>query len=91
MTSFAVLSLADASLADWIGSLGVALLLLAFFLNATGRLAPRSAHYHVLNAVGAALAGWASWQIGFLPFVVLEAVWCAVALAALVRLREAER
>ena len=28
---------------------------------------------------------WASWQIGFLPFVVLEGAWLAVALFALIR------
>ena len=74
------------TLADWIGSLGVALLLLAFFANAIGRLGATSQAYHALNAVGAALAAWASWQIGFLPFVVLEGTWCLVALVALARI-----
>jgi hypothetical protein len=77
--------------ADWLGSTGVALLLLAFFLNAFGMLGARSPRYHGLNAVGAALATWASWRIGFLPFVVLEGTWCVVALAALARLASAAR
>jgi hypothetical protein len=71
--------------ADWIGSLGVALLLAAFALNAFGRLNQQARSYHLLNLFGAGLAAWASWQIRFWPFVVLEAVWAAVALAALVR------
>ena len=70
--------------AEWLGSLGVALLLAAYFLNLIGRLGRQQRAYHVVNALGAGLACWASWQIGFLPFVVLEAVWLAVALAALV-------
>lgn len=69
--------------ADWLGSAGVALLLAAYFLNLIGRLGREKRAYHALNALGAGLACWASWQIGFLPFVVLEAVWLAVALAAL--------
>lgn len=73
------------SAADLVGSLGVAILLLAFGLNAFGRLANDARSYQALNAVGAALAMWASWQIGFLPFVVLEGAWLAVALFALVR------
>jgi hypothetical protein len=70
---------------DAIGSLGVALLLLAFGLGAFGRLSHEARSYQALNAAGAALACWASWQIGFLPFVVLEGIWTAVALAALLR------
>jgi len=63
------------SFADAVGSLGVTLLLLGFVLNAFGRLAHASRAYQLLNAVGAALACWASWQIRFLPFVVLEGIW----------------
>ena len=75
------------SAADVIGSAGVALLLVAFFLNAFGFLSQSSRSYHVLNAAGAGIAGYASWLIGFIPFVVLEAIWTAVALAALARSR----
>lgn len=73
------------SLADWIGSLGVALLLAAFGLNAFGRLSQGTRSYQALNLVGAGLAAWASWQIRFWPFVVLEGAWAAVALVALAR------
>jgi hypothetical protein len=68
-----------------IGSLGVGLLLLAFVLNGTGRLAAIDRRYLALNAIGASLACWASVLLGFLPFVVLEATWCAAALAGLLR------
>ena len=69
--------------ADWIGALGVAILLLAFVLNITGRLALDSRVYCALNALGAGIAGFASWLIDFWPFVVLESVWCVVSLVAL--------
>lgn len=70
-----------------IGTLGVGLLLAAFVLNGTGVVETRSRSYLALNAVGAGLACWASVLLGFLPFVVLEAVWCAAALAGLARRR----
>jgi hypothetical protein len=38
-----------------------------------------------MNAVGAAVSCYASYLIGYAPFVVLEAVWCAAALAAMLR------
>lgn len=71
--------------AEWLGSVGVALLLLAFVLNLTGRLAHEARAYQGLNLVGAGLAATASWWIGFVPFVVLEVVWAGVAGVALVR------
>lgn len=68
-----------------IGSLGVALLLIAFFMNLFGMLASDSRAYQAINAVGAAVSCYASFLIGFAPFVVLEAVWCAAAVAAMLR------
>ncbi len=70
---------------DLIGINGVALLLLAFLLNAFGWLDKSSRIYIMLNLAGAALACWASLIINYLPFVVLEGTWAAVALAAFVK------
>jgi hypothetical protein len=71
------------SIANLTGTVGVALLLLAFFLNLFGFLGHNSRRYQLLNAAGAGLSCWASYAIGFLPFVVLEATWCAVAVVAM--------
>jgi hypothetical protein len=73
------------SLSDWIGSVGVALLLGAFFLNLFGFLGHATRAYQLTNALGAGLACYASYRIGFFPFVVLEGVWSLVAVVALVR------
>lgn len=70
--------------ADWVGSVGVGLLLLAFVLNLRGVLARDRAVYQALNAVGAGLACWAAVMIDFFPFVLLEGTWSLAALAALV-------
>lgn len=71
------------NLIDLVGSVGVLLLLLAFALNAAGRLPAAGILYQLLNAIGAGLACAASYLIGFIPFVVLEGTWCLVALVAL--------
>ena len=68
-----------------IGSVGVTLLLVAFFANLVGWLEARSKLYQGLNAIGAGLAAYASYGIGFMPFVVLEGTWCVVAIVALLR------
>ncbi|MGH9464030.1 MAG: CBU_0592 family membrane protein [Thermoanaerobaculia bacterium] len=73
---------------DWIASLGVTLLLAAFVLNGFGRLSHQARAYQVLNFAGAGLAAWAALQVRFWPFVVLEGVWAAVALAALAHRRD---
>lgn len=75
------------SLDEWVGSAGVFLLLGAFAGNVAGRLPYSSRAYQALNALGAGIACYASWRIGFRPFVVLEGAWTAVALVALVRPR----
>lgn len=72
-------------LADVVGSIGVALILVAFLGNLVGRLAGGSRVYQGLNAVGAALAAASSVMVEFWPFVVLEGVWCLAALLALAR------
>jgi hypothetical protein len=70
---------------EWIGSIGVALLLAAFFLNLFGFLPRTARSYHSMNVLGAGLSCYASYLIGFLPFVVLEGTWSVVALVALAR------
>lgn len=68
------------------GSLGVFLLLVAFFLNVFGRLGHATRAYQLMNAVGAGLSCYASYLIGFMPFVVLEGTWSIVAIVALMGL-----
>lgn len=75
------------SAADWIGAVGVTMLLVAFALNSYGVIDARSRAYHVINAVGAGLSCAASMMIEYLPFVVLEGAWLIVALVAIARHR----
>lgn len=68
-----------------VGSVGVFALLVAFFLNLSGRLPHTARTYQAMNAVGAGLSCYASFMIGFAPFVVLEGTWSLVAVVALLR------
>ena len=73
----------DLTFTEAVGSAGVFLLLIAFFLNLVGRLGSGSLAYASLNLLGAGLACYASWLLDFLPFVVLEGTWAVVAAFAL--------
>lgn len=69
-----------------VGSTGVLLLLLAFFLNLFEILRQDTKTYAVLNVVGAGLSCYASILIDYMPFVILEGTWALVAFTGLVRL-----
>jgi hypothetical protein len=71
---------------DIIATIGVTLLLIAFFLQSLKVIKAESLSYGLLNLFGAAIAGYASWLIPFMPFVILEAVWSAVALYGLIKI-----
>jgi threonine/homoserine/homoserine lactone efflux protein len=73
------------SIATAVGSLGVAILLIAFLLNLLTLLKQDSWLYLGLNIAGAALAAYSSYLISFLPFVVLEGTWTFVTAIAIVR------
>ena len=70
---------------DWIGSIGVGLILLAYFANTFGMINNKSPLFLGLNIVGAALACYASYLINYWPFVILEGTWMLVSLVALLK------
>ena len=70
--------------ADWIGFVGVAVLLVAFFLNLKNIIAKDSLSYLLMNTVGAGLACYASILIAYMPFILLEGCWTLVSFVGLV-------
>jgi hypothetical protein len=68
---------------DWIGFLGVAILLAAFFLNLFNRLNKDSVAYLSMNILGAGLACYASVLLKYLPFILLEGCWTLVSMIGL--------
>lgn len=69
---------------DWIGFIGVSILLIAFFLNLSNKLHKDSYAYILMNIFGAGIACFASVLINYLPFVVLEGCWTVVSVIALI-------
>jgi len=69
---------------DYIGFADVFILLIAFLLNLSGKIAKDGLSYIIMNVFGAGLACLASWLINYVPFVILEGIWTFVSLIALV-------
>ncbi len=70
---------------DIIGSIGVGLILFAYYLN-TAKLIPQEGMlYFVLNIIGAAIACFASLLISYMPFVILEGTWTLVSIYGLMK------
>lgn len=68
-----------------IGTIGVGLILIAFFCNTFGLIHKEGKLFFAMNMAGAALACYASWLIHFWPFVILEGVWAMVSVIGLAR------
>jgi hypothetical protein len=73
------------SLQNIIASIGVGILLIAFFLNSFGYISNRNKWYAVLNAVGGIISCYASWLADFYPFVVLNIIWSFTAILSLIK------
>ena len=72
------------------GWLGAVVILAAYGLHATGRLDGRSRAYHLLNFVGAAgIAVNSGWN-GAMPSAILNVIWAAIAIYALIGARNME-
>lgn len=78
------------NLSNWIGTIGVTVLLIAFALNILKKITPESKIYLSLNIIGAALAGISSYMINFWPFVILESVWVLASIMALIKSKNHE-
>ena len=69
---------------DWIGFMGVTILLLAFLLNLIGKLKQSDLLYISMNIVGAGIACLASVLIQYVPFIILEGAWTLVSIYGLI-------
>ena len=71
---------------DIIGTIGVGLILIAYFLNIFSLIKKDGELYFVINIVGASLACYASLLINYIPFIILEATWAIVSLFGMINL-----
>lgn len=73
------------NLTDWLGFIGVFLILLAYFLNSFGVISTKNLNFILLNLIGSILACLASVLLEYIPFVLLEAIWALVSLISLLK------
>jgi hypothetical protein len=68
-----------------VGTIGVGLILIAYYLNIAGIIIKNGKLFYVLNIIGSALACYASLLISYMPFVVLEGLWTLVSIYGLMK------
>ena len=73
------------NLNDWVGTIGVGLILFAYFAGTFNLISGKGRVFFILNAIGAGLACYASYLIAYLPFVILEGTWMLVSLIGLIK------
>lgn len=66
-----------------IGTIGVGMILLAYFSNTFKLINKEGKLYFLLNVAGAGIACYASFLINYWPFVILEGTWCLVSIIGL--------
>lgn len=69
---------------DWIGFIGVTILLIAYFLNLSNNLNKESFAYLFMNLIGAGMSCFASILLKYVPFIILEACWTLVSVFGLI-------
>lgn len=68
-----------------IGTIGVGLILLAYFLNIFSWVKKDGVLFFALNIIGASIACYASVLIRFWPFIILEGTWAIVSVIGLLK------
>jgi hypothetical protein len=70
---------------DWIGTIGVTILLVAYFLNLLNKFSTEKPTYILLNILGAGIACYASVLLNYKPFIILEGTWTLVSIIGLIK------
>ena len=70
---------------DSVGTIGVGLVLVAYFLNIFSMIKKDGILFYTLNIIGGAISCYASLLIHFLPFIILEAIWTIVSILGLLK------
>lgn len=70
---------------DSVGTIGVGLVLIAYFLNIFSLIKKDGILFYTLNIIGGAISCYASLLIHFLPFIILEGIWTIVSIIGLLK------
>lgn len=76
------------TIVDWLGFIGVFQILLAYFLNTTGKISTKSLSFILLNLIGASMACIASVLLNYIPFVILEGIWTIISFISLLKYKK---
>ena len=70
---------------DIIGTIGVGIVLIAYFANIF-KLIPKDGFlFFILNIIGASIACYASMLINYFPFIILEGTWALISVLGLLK------
>lgn len=70
---------------DVVGTIGVGIILLAYFLNIFSWIKKDGILFYSMNIIGASIACFASILIHYMPFIILEATWAVVSVIGYIR------
>ena len=70
---------------DIIGTIGVSIVLVVYFLNIFGLIPKEGILFFILNILGASIACYASVLINYKPFIILEGTWAMVSFLGLMK------
>ena len=73
------------SASDWIGTIGVAITLVAFFCMSFRWMSAHGKWFFFLNTLGSILTCFSSYLISYWPFFVLEGTWAVVSLVGWIK------
>jgi hypothetical protein len=76
------------TISDWIGTIGVTLILIAYFCSTFNWMSAHSRIFFMLNTIGAAMTCFASYLISYWPFFVLEGTRTIVSLIGWIKAKE---
>ncbi len=74
------------TIANIIGIIGVAAIVIAYFLNQSGKMASDSLPFPTLNLVGATLILVSLWWSWNLPSFIMECIWITISAVGIIRI-----
>ncbi len=81
----------DYSLFDFVGNIGVALIIVTYFLLQLGKMKSTSFSYSLMNAIGAALVILSLFNRFNLSAFIVEAFWLIISIVGLIRFANSKK
>lgn len=79
------------TIANIIGIIGVALIVIAYFLNQAGKMPSDTLPFPTLNLAGAVLILVSLWWSWNLPSFVMECIWISISAVGIIRIKRQKK